>query len=68
MSLIKKNRNVSVLVILLFILAFNPANAADQGVDVHLSGLKTNAKLHAPDTILADFFNGEPETRVIVIL
>jgi len=34
MSLIKKNRNVSVLVILLFILAFNPANAADQGVDI----------------------------------
>lgn len=30
--------------------------------------MKTNAKLHAPDTILADFFNGEPETRVIVIL
>jgi len=41
---------------------------AQQGVDVILANMRANAKLHAPDNILADFVNGKPETPVIVRL
>ena len=41
---------------------------AQQGIDVVLADLRANAKLHAPDDILADFVNGKPETVVIVLL
>ena len=40
----------------------------EQGVDVILADLRANAKLHAPDDILADFINGKPEMAVIVLL
>ena len=41
---------------------------AQQGIDVVLANLRANAKLHAPDDILADIVNGKPETAVIVLL
>lgn len=41
---------------------------AQQGIDAILANLRNNAKLHAPDDILADFVSGEPETAVIVLL
>jgi hypothetical protein len=41
---------------------------AQQGVDLVLANLQTNAKLQNPEEILADFVNGEPETAVIVLL
>ena len=59
---------ISVFAILLGISVFAFLADAQQGIDVVLADLRTNAKLHAPDDILADFVNGEPETAVIVLL
>ena len=59
---------ISVFAILLGISAFAFSADAQQGVDVTLTNLQVNPKLHAPDDILADFVNGEPETAVIILL
>jgi len=59
---------ISVFAILLGICIFAFVAGAQQGVDVVLANLQANAKLHAPDAILADFVNGEAEMAVIVLL
>jgi len=41
------------------------SSAAGPNLLAHLRG---NAKLHAPDDILADFESGAPETSVIILL
>jgi subtilisin family serine protease len=45
-----------------------PISAFAGEVDVVLANLRASAKLHAPNDILADFVNGEPETAVIVLV
>ena len=53
--------------LVLMSLAASPA-MAERGADPVRARLQTNAKLHLPDGILADFDRGEPETAVIIHL
>ncbi len=52
----------------IFVFAFSAGAQRVRVIDFALADLRANAKLHAPDDILADFLNGMPETAVIVRL
>jgi subtilisin family serine protease len=59
---------VTFTALLLLLLPMALPARAEQSGGISVAGLRANAKLLAPDAILADFANGEPETAVIVLL
>ncbi len=59
---------LSVTALLLLLMTVALPAGAEQVDGVVVANLRANAKLHAPDDILADFTNGKTETAVIVLL
>ena len=59
----------TILLFMCFLLFCNAWQAgAQQNQNTVLANLKANAKLNAPNNILADFVNGKTETAVIILL